>query len=240
MAKNKPFNGKALGELLSKVHLGGLVEDCVLTVHNNIGTIQSIDISNSIFIDCKKDLGDVEDMVLGLSGLTILCKYTGDEGELFFSVKDKKLVLHKRGHGKLKLTLLQPDEVPTAVREKDVKKNILEHSSYLTPLTDKAIKNLLYYLELVHPDSMVFQIKKGSGAVIGTTNAISEQQFNTRVGKSEELPEEDIECEVYTKHLSAVLKELDANDSATLRLGDKAPIIIEQNGCLWALTPIIA
>ena len=132
MAKSV-IDGSAMGGLLLKAHLGGLLDECVLTVKDGIGSIQALEMTNTVCIFVTAPLGDsIEDMELGLSRLGVLCKFFKDvSGEVSYSINEEgNWMTLKRGKaGQIKTVLLVPDEVPTKIKQKPgepIKDKLLE------------------------------------------------------------------------------------------------------------------
>lgn len=226
------LNGSALGELLQRVHLKGLIQECVLTVSDGVATVQAIDMSNSIFLHCSQKVGG-EDMELGFNNLSTLTKYLDDSGEVEFKIGDKWLTIKRKGQGQLKFLLLEITQVPTAVKEPDAVKKIKKMEGNAIPITDELRERFAYYFGLVKNKSVVFSITKKK--VYIRSNRNDPEQFQFAVGKTKAG---DMEVEVYSEHLLSILDHANGKKSS-LHLAEETPVVVHYNKTnLWALTPI--
>ena len=126
----KTEHGAQLGNLLGNVHLGGVLDECVLELSKGIAKVNAIDLSNSIFLSCSEAIADIDEkQKIGIGNLAILCKYLEGAEQVSFTAKEAWLVVKKKGCGQIKVKLLKTDAVPTALTEKeDTSAKLLENA----------------------------------------------------------------------------------------------------------------
>lgn len=243
--KRVGLNGSALCSLLKRVHLRGMVEECLLEVKAGMGSINAVDMSNSIFISCEEELGEMEDTSLGLGKLALLTQFLEGSTEVTYSVesKDKEgtwLTLRKVGHGQIKVLLVEKTQIPTVVQgnAEETKKGMLKLTKDTFAIEQKAVEDLINYIGMLGAASVFIKAKRG--VVTACSSPDAEQQFTLRFGKLTNT-ESEISVEVYSQYLTSVLKSLTwgTGNEPIARIGNEAPLIIQQNDSnLWALTPI--
>ena len=77
--------------MLKQIHLGGLIEECVLKIKDGVAKVEAVDITNSLIIICKKTImGKDISVDLGLGNIGILIKFlsTIDNDKLIFKHSD--------------------------------------------------------------------------------------------------------------------------------------------------------
>lgn len=235
--KIETFDGAALGCLLNRVYLAGLIEECVLEIANEHGKINAVDMSNSVFLSCSEPIKGMADMKIGLGNLGILCRFFQEEGTYSFSIKEKWIIAKKKGHGYIRVRLLDTAQVPTVVVHKDAKSKILGGCSASFNITQKIAEDLIYYIGLLSTGTVSFNIKDNH--VFIHSNKLEEQQFNLSVGV---IKADDIKTEVYGQHLVKIVQCLkwEKDIIPNIHLGDGAPVVIQQDeDNLWAITPIL-
>lgn len=233
-----------LANLLRRVHLGGKIEEVKLEVdQSNAGTafITAIDISNSVFVSGMCQLkGKVQPGAIGITRLDLLTKFMEASGaeEVELSTDDRFLKATRKGHGSVKCQLLAVDQVPTAVAKPDEAETRMQESAthelpFLTTERDK----LLYYLTLVGVSSVVIEAKNGT--VEARSLDTVPEQFNCSIGGLKQ-GKGDAKTEVYAEFLAAVLKvaKWSNEDAALLKFSNGGPVLVELDGCFWAVTPV--
>jgi hypothetical protein len=230
---------KPLTKLLNHTHLGGIINECVLTIKNGIGIIQSIDNSNCLFLSCSEELENMSDMELGISDLSILAKFFNDytdESIGFQVTRDKKQLIFKpkRG-GLLKLLLLDIELVPTHIKEPDAKDEMLSNHSFSLDFNKDIAEDYLYYSNLLKNESSLIEVVGGKVSLSSGKNEIN--QFNLPLGK---IDSDDFCTEIYKEHLVAIVQNLkwDEENKPEILFGNETPVIIRQDeNNIWALTP---
>lgn len=244
--KTEGFNGTSFCNLLRRVHLKGLLEECVVKTDKETCSIQAVDMSNTVFVSSKEKIAGIKDFNVGLGKLSLLVNFLEEEQATQGTIKDGWLILKKKGHGTVKTLLLEKDQVPTAFNPENQKNPVQEIKKITNAelvMEKKSVENLLYYINLMNCNTVLFKVKGSTVCV--SNNKDSEQQFDLRFGVcAGEKGKDEYITEVFGQYLSAVLRTLTwEGDGSTpsMRLGPGAPILISQNkDNHWALTPIVA
>lgn len=241
--KKNVLNGHAFGTLLKRVHLGGVINECVLTVQKGWGFVQAVDMSNSVFLSCKEQVKGIDDISIGFGNLSTLTTFLSDSNEVELSIDEKFLSLKRPGRGRIKVLLIEEGQVPTDVRgnKTDAAETIVGLTKVSAPLKEKVVADLVSYIMMVNCNSVFFRTK---GDTVYIDNGVKEeQQFSMRIGKTQSgKTSEDLVVEVYSQYLLSVLRNLlwGEKEEPSILLGEKCPVVIMQNKTnLWALTPIM-
>lgn len=239
--KWKRFEASAFKSILEKVHLQGVIDECLLEIKKGVGSIQAIDITNSIFVSCEQTI-DMDDARLGLSKLSLICSFLNSGGEFLFLVEegseDRWAIFKKRGGGEIKSLLYEVDKIATIVSEDVEKDKILKDTPCKFVLTKEKCEELQYYMGLVGNDSVVFECVKGIVHARSVESAY--QQFNLRLTSGD--TKERVKTEIYTQFLTPVLKILQfAEDSSPVEIyiGNGQPLVVSQSNSLWMLSPLV-
>jgi len=243
------FNGNNLKELLQRVNLKGTIDEGVLEIKNGVGTISAVDRSNTIFVSVQGEVTqNKENVTLGIGKLSLLSNFLegvnvdNEQGEIESDEKAAKwLTLHKLGAGKIKVLLLEKDLVTANPKgdSNDIKERLAKMATIELPLNKGKVEELIKYIGLIGCDTVLF-LFDSEGNLSATNSPNSEQQFSLELIGT---PTEPTSVEVYSQYLLSVLKTIkwSAEETPTIGLGLKVPIVIKQNeNNLWALTPIIA
>lgn len=239
------LDGAALCSLLKRVHLKGTVEECVLNIKNGVGTIQAVDMSNSIFISCEEELGKIEDITMGLGKLSLLVQFLEGSTAVSYIIESKEkqgvwLTLKRGEFGQIKVLLIEPTQIPTVVQGniEEIKNNMFELITEKMNISQKNVEEISNYIGMIGCATVFFKVEKGSIYVYN--NPESEQQFSFKLGIVESTNE--AATEVYSQYLLAVLKSLKwtEKETPTICIGKESPVIIKQNESnFWAVTPIM-
>lgn len=238
----KISSGFVLASLLKRVHLKGIIEECVLVVKKGIASVEAIDTSNTLFVSVQEDIKADEDLTIGIGNLSTMCRYLEGSDEVSIKVTDNWITVSRKGFGHIRCQLLQVDEVPTAVKEKNVVKNLLTGSTVTIPITLSHIETLSYYTSLIGSKSIVVSSGKDKGLYMHS-NQSDPQQFKFKIAAMKKTA--DIRVEVFGDFLLSALQAIspeafaESGKGATLGLADKRPIIINHDDKnVWALSPV--
>ncbi|KKN43510.1 hypothetical protein LCGC14_0702330 [marine sediment metagenome] len=234
-------NSKELLELLGGVHLNGTIDECVLQIENGKGSIQAVDMSNSLCVCCEGTVEGLEEGRHGLINIGTICKFldgVGDDDKVKLSIRDGKQLSLKANKSEIRTTLLSPDEIPTAVSKSGIKKKLLEQAEGSFAITLASIKEVVYCHSLVPVNSAVFYENRGW---LFARSPEGDQEFNVRLGKADNIgPETSVE--VYTTYLIPILKYLlqqqEGDEKILVYMNNGKPLIISYRNNLWAITPI--
>jgi hypothetical protein len=229
-----------LGKFFGRVHLGGAIQECVLEIKNKRGYIQAVDMTNTILAFCSEELSDFEDMKIGLSNLSILHRFFSGETEekidLQFSKEGNHLILKKGRSGQIKLLLLVPEHVPTALEDPGAKEKLLDNDFSIIDFPAKRAEDFLYYSELIGSKSALFRINDGACYLENGKNEVN--RYKLSFGK---IDSEDFSVHVYGDFLKSIVKVLSWEEKDTapkILLAKERPVIIKQDEeNMWALAP---
>ena len=230
-----------LQHLLSRVHLKGIIEECVLVVEDGIASVQAIDISNTVFLSATEKIPELPNATIGIGNLTTICKFLTDAKKLELSLLPKKwLLLKRKGFGQIKSQLLDAKSVPTAVEEPVEHKALAAKMQVELELSQKCVEELNYFTSLITTKSLVLSAKKGIVSIHSNPN--DPQQFRFVLTKKAKKDYEGSVC-VFTNFLLAVMQTLawadDKKSKPVLMMGDEQPLLIQQNKTnYWAVVPI--
>jgi len=236
----KTLTAGTFKSLLERVHLSGLIEECLLKVEKGRGFITAIDMTNSVLVAVAEKV-DLEDGEYGISQLSTLIKFLGmcKDDEVTYSIGDKATWLHLRhkGHGKLSTILLETDMVGTKLTNDPKIVKQLANYPVKFLLKQKFINDALGFISLVTSQSVAFKVKEGKVTFI--SNLLNEtQRFEIPITTVSGFDKE-ITVSTYTEMAQKVLSIVTPSDKSFIHLQNEKPVIVEQDDKnYWALTPI--
>lgn len=230
---------KELLHFLNSVYLNSLIEECVLDTEKF--TINSVDMSNSIFIQSKLLNCDLESdqPYIGIGNLGLLVKYLNkvSSDEINLIVKENRLILKPEGtRAKFKYLLSDPEVIPNAMykSKKDLRRNFEKNVSATKTINDKLKSEILLYTSLIDTNSITFSVKNKKLSISGGEK--TEHNFNIFVGKMKGKID-DCNILFYKNHIELVLSILDEPE---FLIGDDSPLIIKENDDkFYALVPLV-
>jgi len=235
------FQGKELLTLLECIHLKGLIEECLLVIKNETGTVEAIDMGNSMYVYSTGPVPGLEDMVVGIPNLGVLCNFleTAAEETITCTIKDRRFKLRRKSRGSVELTLMEKDMVPTSVKQKGSKEKLESNTKYKHHLTKRFCEDFLYYASLIGSKGVLWQISGGKISV--GSKKEDNQRFFLPAGSVSS--KEEFSIEVYTQYLVPIfrylIKEIEKEKLSVLRMGSDSPLVITvADNVLWALTPV--
>lgn len=249
---------EAMLTILRQVHLGGVIDECALYITAGKGSIEAVDITNSLIVIADKAVAtkDIDDVILGLGNLDLLISF-------FSSVEDSKMTMkykpdddfctfkRKDGRRKLDYLLTQPDLIATNLsleeeeeEEEEAYDRMLELMQYNVELTPSLIKDLLRYMGMLASKEATI-IFDGEQEVKFRLGGSEDHQFELVLSEEvnyegEDEPEE-VELVVNGEHLAKVfgVVNYDEDDPPMLKFAsDEVPIMIEYEGICWCLNPL--
>lgn len=242
MKNRKTLNTASLSALLKRVNLSGLVEECVLKVENNVGSVSAIDMTNSVLICVNEPLPGLANGEYGISQISTLIKFLamckGEDITYSISEDKKWMTLYHKGHGKLSVLLLENDMVGTRLTdEPKIHKQISKYPIALK-LKGRFVEDALSYIGLGQCQSVVFTIRKDRAILVSSLSS-EQQKFEVVIGEVKNATEE-VAVTVYAEQVSKVLSTIELLDDSSLYIKKEHPIIIAQDEKnIWALTPIV-
>lgn len=236
--------------MLRQIHLGGLLEECVLEIKNGVAKVEAVDITNSLIIICKKPImGKDTSIDLGLGNLSILIKFlsTVANDKLAFKHNDTGFELKKtNGRRKLAYLLTNPELIATQLqadekRKKDPLKKIQRMMEQNIELTQSFIKDFLSYITLLKTQdvSIEFDGEEEITFVCGGKNDHNfELTLSTEVENEE--GEDAFNIKVNGEYLASIFSTInfDEDHPPTLSLAEGKLVTIENDNAVWALVPL--
>lgn len=235
------LDAKALARLFKSVSLGGLIEECLVTVKAGVAKVQAVDLSNAVFLVGAEKVG-MADTQAGITKLSTVQKFLDSGGDFAVTFADTKMIVKRKSPpSELRVTLLAANQVPTAVQEEGNDDEMMNQMEVSADLTKEAVDNILYHLGLVDTPSLKLTAGK-DGTIHAASAAGADQEFDVLAGQADDKVAAEISTEVYTRYLVPVLKVLsfDGDKKPRLHFGGKAPAVITVgDDYLWALIPIM-
>ncbi len=231
---NKAFLG-----LISRVWLGGIIEECVLEVREGVGKIQAVDTTNCMFLVSEVPIKGMEDTTIGVSSLSILCRFFSNSGPdkvILNVVEGKWLVLERQGHGSVRLLLIEPDLVSTAFSSVDARQKALVGCAQHMELTKQLMDDFLYCTDLLKSQRVNIEVRERKIYITSGNDEIN--QFRVELGDTEAA---EFVIQVHADKLISVVKALDwtVGEKPQMFFGDGVPLVIQQGELgLWALIPV--
>lgn len=241
--------------MLRQCYLGGALKECILNIEEGIGTIKAIDITNTITIFIKgnigKTIGKTIDTELGLGNLELLIGFLA-------SMEDNKVLISIDSQGnhlelkredkqrKLKYLLTIPDVIVTRMEKK--KKSPFEalekKMEYEIELNKKTIRDFLSYSGMLKEKNTIIRLSEIEGGkrlsiIYGNT---TEHQFEIVLNDNFKDSEDDefdinINGEFIAKIFNVI--DYDEDDAPTLAFtNSEMPVLIKDKDTLWFITPI--
>lgn len=237
--------------MLRQCHLGGALEECILSIEDGEGTIRAIDITNTITIFIKADIGRGIDTELGLGNLDLIIKFLAsmENKKVLISIDSNKQHLEikrKDSQRKLRYLLTVPDMIVTKMESK--KKNpfkVLEDKlEYEVELGEKTIRDFLSYSGMLKEKGTVLKLKevdkkKRLSIIYGDA---TEHQFEIVLDTDFEDSEDDeFDIHVNGEFIAKIFNVIDYkedNPPTLLFANSDMPILIKNQDAMWFVTPI--
>lgn len=243
--KVAPFLG-----MLKQIHLGGLLDECVLEIKEGMGHTESVDITNSLIVICDRPVASKDiNVELGLGNISLLIKFlsTIDSNELLFKYKDTGFELKKpNGRRKINYLLTNPELIATQLqaddeKKKDPYKKMKRMMEQKVELTESFIKDFLSYIGLLKTKDVALEFdgEEELAFVCGGTNDHKLKLIlSTEVESAEESDE--FKIKVNGEFLASVFSTIDFNEDSPpiLSLAEDKLIMIENDNAAWALVPL--
>lgn len=236
--------------MLKQIHLGGLLDECVLEIKEGKGHTESVDITNSIIVICDRLVAGKDiNVTLGLGDISLLIKFlsTIDSTELSFKNKDTNFELKKpNGRRKLNYLLTNPELIATQLQADDEKKKdpyrkMKRMMEQKVELTESFIKDFLSYINLLKTKdaTLEFDGEEELAFVCGGTN---EHKLKLILSTEVESDEESdgFNIKVNGEYLADILSTVNFNEDSppTLSFVKDKLIMVENDNAAWALVPL--
>ena len=235
-------NVSDLVQALESVYLGGIIEDCVITVKDNTAHIKAMDMTSSVYAQVSSPF-EYKDDVIGLGNLSLLIKYLKSytSSKMSFLRNDNVLTVKPENGGTLKYLLSQVDLVPTYNSEwedsDDPIKAAVASQTCKLELKEESVKEFLKLMGLFKPNGVTITVSKRGRVSIQGGNT-TEHQFTVIIGDADPQ-EEPISVKLYGNNINAVFSVLSfAKPVYMYMVGGE--VLIQADGFAWVLRPLSA
>lgn len=248
MAKKHYIKTDATLAMLNQVHLGGIINECVLEMEKGRATIEAVDITATVVFISTATIGSKRlTGELGLGNIELFKKFLGTikEPKLNVTMTENRMVISRKDKRRsLDYLLSQPALIPTRLRMDDDDDDDTDPSEVYSgmveakaELTEGFVKDFASYTATLKTKIVTITVEdKDVRFVLGPK---SEHQFILSLPLAEES-EEEFSLKVNGESLAKILSILEFNeedDAITIGFGDDKPIVIEAEGALWAISP---
>lgn len=235
-------------DILRRIHLGGLIEGCVLEISNMRVSSMAVDPTNTIFLTAGKMLKGIGfDSIIGIGNLDLLIKFLAvakDEEITLNIVDERRLIVDRGSRGQLDFLLTETDLIPTRFDpgEEGLQK-LLESGIYKVVLTDEIRQDYLQYFSIIGSKELTLIHNKGKVLFSGGSSA--EHQFHLPVGAIEGSKagnKAKFKMQFYGDYLAAIMKviEFETATKVAMYFDEGKPLIVMQdNSNIWALLPVV-
>lgn len=239
---------EGLLRLLRHCHLGGVLEEFVLNVKKGKGTVEAVDMTNSlVVISDQKVMDKGTNASLGLGNVDLLVRFLSSmEGDLSMKITANKLSISKgKGMRRFDYLLTQPDLVGTRLvldedEDEDPYEKFDNMMEFETELTEDFIKDLLSYISILATTDVVLQYDGDAVTFVcgGTEDHRAKVVLQSNV--TGEGDEDEFELQLNGEHLARVLGVIDYDKKSppVLKFAEDKPIMIIVKNTSWALMPI--
>lgn len=235
------MNAKAFGNLLTRVNLGGHIEEAVVRVSEGVAEVEAIDLATAVYVKTAEPIGETAWEELGFGRLSLMAQYLSDsEGDVAFKLTDSAATLRRKAGGQVTVPLLAPKEVPTMVVKEGLKELILDGTPHVLVLTEELLKRLEYHNNLASGEVLCFTLSP-KGRVTVANGETEQVRYDAPFGDAAPAPAEAFSLEVLAKNFFKVCKVLQWTDAPAPELrfgpGGQIPIAITQGeDAFWAIT----
>jgi len=230
------LDGKALANLLAKVYLGGLVNECLLEIEKGTAIVCALDDARAVYIYAEDEI-EADDLKIGLSNLGTILKLFSRGGQIEYTIQDRYLNLLLPNKEKVKLLTIEPDQVHSVPRTKiNIDKMIANSDVASFTCTGSVLEKLCEYRGLLVVKTISLWTR-GGYAHMGSSSTRERQFTVPRIAELDGGWEGDNIGEFYGDHLELVLKAaLAAKDEVKVYLGASGvPLVVTQGKSWWML-----
>jgi len=220
---------------LTSVHLGGTIENCVVTVEGGVAHVLAMDMSSSLFIEVSADV-DIEDCQIGIDDLQLLLKYLNSLKDLDVevSITGNRIVFKPEANPVVKFLLSEVDMIPSWDEEWVPGEAANEFEKYEGALKLDASKaSEVIQMVSMFGGNISFDVSsRGVVSVNGGSEAT--HQYTIKLGVCKEFKES---CTpLLGKRILEVLKVVDFTKHPVILLLEGEPVVIKSDNACWVLS----
>jgi len=238
------MNTGNLTNLLRRVNLGGLNDECLIRVSQDVAKVNAVNINRTILCHVEAEIGVGFEGNLGLCNLGTLIKFLSDcDDSLSLKTTDTQLIMVKSDKSRFQVLLLQEDEVPTRPTTEVNSVDDVNAGPVHFKLDHGMYEQIKYYHDLTGVPELTFTLNKDSIKV--SSDSIREKQFTIPKIASIETDSEDIEeCSVSVE-ASPLMRVFGLilrgkEDVVDIYIGNNTPLTVLDGINFWVLAPIIS
>jgi hypothetical protein len=236
--------------MLKDCHLAGVMEECVLNVRKGQGSIEAVDITNSLMVMAKTKIADKSiGGSFGLGNLELLIKFLSMTDDKKMKVKNSSRQMNIQridGQRKLNYLLTEPELISTRLTtDDDEPTDPLEKLSglmkYRVVISQKIIKDFLSYIGMLKDKDTTIEFD-GEKAITFVCGGKNDHQLRLKSkakvkGKSKKA----FDFKLSGEHLARIFNAIDYDeeDPPYMRFAKKKPTIIYNKSTAWALMPVV-
>jgi len=247
--KSKHIKSRKFADMLKKVYLNGVIEECLLSVEAGHGTIEAVDMTNSLIVSTNGNIMHKSvNQDFGLGNLDLLIKFLNSIDEkVSIQTSDLYLTLKRKDERRrLEYLLTQPELISTLIyddeqeKKKDVYEQIIKTATIAADLNHAFIKDFLSYIGILKVKDTI--IKFDNNELTFTCGSTDSHKFNLILDSDVETEGEEIETEsrINGEHLAKVLGAIDFEDDdpPVIMMSEDGPVIIEHGSAMWAMSSL--
>jgi hypothetical protein len=248
MGKKKQIVTKSMLSILKQTYLGGTINECVLSIEKGKGTIEAVDITNTlVFISTASVASKKVSCTIGLGNIEMIIKFlsTMTDSNLHFKLTDDRMLISRKDkRRRLDYLLTQPSLVGTRLRldDDEDEEEVEPLEAYLNTIEVRAelnesfVKDIGSYLSTLKTKSLSIKIKDKDVAF--TLGPKTEHQFKLSLPLMDSK-DNDFSLKINGEYLAKILSsvEFDEDNVPTIGFSEEGPVVIECESSMWAITP---
>lgn len=245
--------------LLRQVNLGGVIDECTLTIEEGLGFVEVVDITNSLIVIAERQVASKDvNAELGLGNLDLLISFFGslsDQKVVMAYEEDDDFCVFKRKDSRRKLNYLltQTDLIATNLSleededdDSEAEDKLKELMRYEVELTTSVIKDFLKYIGMISNKEVTLAFD-GDEELRFHLGGKNDHRFELAMREEVTLVDEDEEgdgeCElkINGEHLAKVLNAInyDEDNPPSMCFADgETPMMVTYKGITWCLNPL--
>lgn len=226
-----------LQQVLSRISLEDSIDQCLFVVQDKQASVVAVDMTNSVLVVASEET-TLPDCKMGLCNISKIIKLLSSTGEQHtISMDSSQITIKSKAFGTARITLIRPEDVPTAVLEEGVGEKIVEQCNIRIAVSKDTFQKITFYSG-IFPSASIRVV--GKGGEVQFQSAENEQnQFAVPIGP---YKGKDFSTQVYCDFLFKAMRLVFSDEKATkasLLTGDSKPVIVYRDeGNFWAVTPI--
>jgi hypothetical protein len=246
MGKKKQIVTKSMLSILKQTHLSGTINECVISIEKGKGTIEAVDITNTlVFISTASVASKKVSCTIGLGNIEMIIKFlsTMTDSNLHFKLTDDRMLISRKDkRRRLDYLLTQPSLVGTRLRLDDEDEDVDPLEAYLNTIEVRAelnesfVKDISSYLSTLKTKSLSIKVKDKDVAF--TLGPKTEHQFKLSLPLMDSK-DNDFSLKINGEYLAKILSsvEFDEDNVPTIGFSEEGPVVIECDSSMWAITP---